>query len=114
MEAGKLRHRVTIQELTLTPDAHGGNIETWSDLATVWAKVEPAITRAASTWEFWTSQQLNISLAYIVTIRYLENINPLNRVKFGTRIFKIHAVINPSEGRRELQLMCEEVITSEE
>ena len=107
MQSGSLRHRVTIQALVNTPDAAGGNIETWVNVATVWAKVEPIRGR-----EFWAAQQANTSLDTVVTIRYLESITPLNRVKFGQRIFKIHTAINPLEGRRELQLMCEEVITS--
>ena len=107
MQAGSLRHRVTIQALVNTPDTHGGNIETWVDVATVWAKIEPIRGR-----EFWQAQQMNTALDTVVTIRYLGSINPLNRVLFGARRFKIHAVINPSEGRRELQLMCEELISS--
>ena len=107
MRAGQLRHRVILQALVNTPDAAGGNIETWVNVATVWGKVEPIRGR-----EFWAAQQANTSLDTVVTIRYLEGITPLNRVKFGARIFKIHTVINPLEGRRELQLMCEEVITS--
>lgn len=111
MEAGKLRHRVTIQALVNTPDTYGGNVESWVDVATVWAKVEPAATKRGAA-EFWQAQQINMSLAYVVTIRYLESITHLNRVKFGARYFNIHAVVNPLEGRRELQLMCEEVVTS--
>ena len=111
VQAGKLKHRVVIQSIVNIPDTYGGNVETWVDIATVWASVEPAATKRGAA-EFWQGQQLNMALAYVVTIRYLESITHIDRVKFGTRIFKIHAVINPSEGRRELQLMCEEVISS--
>jgi len=42
MKPGQLRERVTIQSLTRATDDQGGAVETWSDVATVWAMVRPA------------------------------------------------------------------------
>jgi SPP1 family predicted phage head-tail adaptor len=39
--AGSLRHRVTIQQLTISQDAFGGIVEAWTDLKTVWADISP-------------------------------------------------------------------------
>lgn len=38
MSCGKLRERVTIQSVTNTQDAQGGNVATPSTVATVWAE----------------------------------------------------------------------------
>jgi SPP1 family predicted phage head-tail adaptor len=107
VQAGKLRNQVVIQGLVNTPDDVGGNIESWVDIGTVWAQVRPLRGK-----EFWSAQQVNSSLDTVITIRYHENITTVNRIKFGDRIYKIHAVVNPEERREQLQLMCEEVVSS--
>lgn len=40
MEAGKLRHRVELQRVSVAPDSHGDQVKTWSTLAEVWADVQ--------------------------------------------------------------------------
>jgi len=42
MRAGEMDRLVTIRQVTVARDAVGGEVETWSDLAIVWAKVRPA------------------------------------------------------------------------
>jgi SPP1 family predicted phage head-tail adaptor len=39
--AGNLRHRVTFQSRSRTPDGAGGSTFTWGTPVTVWAEVEP-------------------------------------------------------------------------
>lgn len=41
IKAGQLRHRITLQVSTTTRDDYGGTIQTWADVATVWASVDP-------------------------------------------------------------------------
>lgn len=48
IQAGKLRHRITIQRETVTRDEYGSEVKTWDDLATVWASVEPLSPTAMS------------------------------------------------------------------
>lgn len=40
MRAGKLRHKVTIQNFITSRNDHGDEIEEWQDGATVWAEVK--------------------------------------------------------------------------
>ena len=37
----QLDRRITIQQVTKTPDRFGGEVETWTDLADVWASFRP-------------------------------------------------------------------------
>lgn len=37
MRAGALDRRVTLRHATITKDEYNANVETWADLATVWA-----------------------------------------------------------------------------
>jgi len=45
MEAGRLRHRVTIEEKVESRDAYGGERETWVEYAEVWAEKSPLVGR---------------------------------------------------------------------
>lgn len=46
MQAGKLRHRLRLQEFTSTRDSEGVLVEGWEEVDTVWASIEPASVRA--------------------------------------------------------------------
>lgn len=41
MRAGKIHRRVTIQRKSVSVSSSGEQVETWSDLATVWAQDKP-------------------------------------------------------------------------
>ena len=42
---GKLRHRISLQSVTLTSDGAGGSTESWAEVAELWAAIEPASAR---------------------------------------------------------------------
>ena len=105
MNAGKLRHRTTIQQLVNTDDGAGGSIETWQNVATVWAAIEPLRGN-----ERYTAQQVQSTLSHKVTIRYHEGVKPQMRLTYKGRIFDIEAVIDIEERHRWLELLCSEVV----
>ncbi|MGI6711877.1 MAG: phage head closure protein [Bacillota bacterium] len=106
MKAGKLRHRVTLQEFVEVVDEYGTPIGSgWQDVATVWAAVEPFKGE-----EYIQLQNTQAELTAKVTIRYLPGIKPAMRVLYGDRVFDIKSVIDPEERHRELQLMCVEKV----
>ena len=47
-------------------------------------------------------------MTHRVTIRHRDGVTPKMRLKFGTRILNIRAVINAGERNRTLELLCEE------
>lgn len=104
MRAGQLRHRVTIQAQTTTQDEYGQPVQTWSDVATVWASVEDLSGR-----EFFAAQQIAAEVTTRVTIRYRAGIEPDMRVIAGGRTLDIRSVQDPDGRRRQLVLMCREV-----
>ncbi len=105
IRAGELRHKVTIQNYTTSPNAVSEPVKTWADYATVWASIEPIRGK-----EFWDSQQVNAEITGKIKLRYLSGITSKMRVKYETRIFEILSVINPGEKNRELQLMVKESV----
>lgn len=109
--AGKLRHRIIIERATVSRLPSGGNKEDWLPYATVWAAVDTSSGREFSGREFFAAQQLNAEVTHRIRIRYRDGITPKDRVNFGGRIFRIETVINVQELKRELQLLCVEVVS---
>ena len=107
MEAGKLRHRLIIQRPPVVPvrDSTGAEVETWEPVSAVWGRVEPLSGR-----ELYAARQFNAEVSHRVTMRFAEGIIPTMRVLFGSRAFDVHAVLNPDERNRELQLACSEFV----
>lgn len=106
MRAGTLRHRVRIQQLVQTGDGMGGIMETWQDVAVVWAAVEPLQGR-----ELFEAQQVRAELSHRVRLRYRPDIAPKMRLIHKGRVFHIESVINRDERNRELVLLCAEEVT---
>ena len=104
MQAGRLRHRITIQEPVTARNSYGEAITTWTAVATVWASVEPLSGR-----EFFAAEHVQSEVTHRVRMRWQSGITPDMRVLFDGRVLTIDAVINYGERRTDLQLMCQEV-----
>lgn len=94
LNAGKLRQRITFQSRGSSVDAVGQTVETWSDVATVWAAVEPIRGR-----EFIEGLQTTGRVSHKFTIRKLASVNSKLRISYDSRIFGIESVI---EDRNEV------------
>lgn len=105
MQAGQLRHRVTLQTVTETRDAVGGLVESWATTATLWAAVEPLRGR-----EFFQARAEQAGVDTRIRTRYYGGIVPKQRLRWGSHTYDIEAVIEPDSRRRELHLMCSEVL----
>jgi SPP1 family predicted phage head-tail adaptor len=102
MDAGKLRHRVTIQAPTTGTDGAGGVTHTWATFATVWGWIEPLSAR-----RLFQAQQANSETTGIIHIRYVAGLLPTMRVKYGLRTFEIISII-PDEKKIEIQILYKE------
>jgi SPP1 family predicted phage head-tail adaptor len=103
MNAGRMRHRITIQQRANTPDTFGQPIESWADVATVWASVEPLQGR-----EFFAADQVNAEVTTRIRMRWRSGITAAMRVSFDSRLYDIQSVIVSREIHDEMQLMCTE------
>ena len=75
MRAGKLRHRVAIQEPVENKDVHGGITRTWRTVDTVWASVEPLSGR-----ELFEAQQINKRVTVRVGMRPYSGLTTKQRL----------------------------------
>lgn len=105
MKIGKLRNRITIEQVVETQDLDGSVLESWSFFVNAQASIEPISGR-----EYFAAQSTQAEVTHRITMRYLAGITPKMRIVYGTRIFEILSVINVQERNRELQLMCRESI----
>lgn len=108
IRAGALGQRITLQQRSIEQDVTGGQLSTWTDIATVWAEVMPLSGR-----ELITAQSINSETSHQITLRWQSAFaNPkalaAMRVVFNGRYFNITAAINEDEGNRILTLMATE------
>lgn len=107
MQAGQLKHVIDIQVALNSRDGYGASTQEWiTFLNRIRALVEPL-----SGKEFFAAQQVNAEITHSIKIRYRTGIKPAMQVKFGVRYFDIKSVIDIKEERREMYLMCVEVIS---
>lgn len=105
---GRLRQRVTIQQVTRDPDAAGQLIETWSTLYTVYAEV-----MGTGGDESLRGQQMEADVVTLIRIRYPRGgklPTPLMRVVVdGNRYLNIARVLDRDGNKSELYLHCKEM-----
>lgn len=102
--AGRLRHRIAIEDYVDSNDGGGGATRSWTTVAECWAEIQPI-----SADERWQAERLQMKISHRVTIRYREGISPGMRVVFDQRALRIQTIVNPAERNRSLILMCEEL-----
>lgn len=103
MQAGRLRHRVTLQQGTETLGAAGDVSRTWTDVATVWGEVRPMSGR-----EREIAGQLQSEETHTVRIRYRADVTPQMRLSWGGGTLHVVSVSADWTNARELVLRCAE------
>lgn len=104
MQAGKLRHRISIQELTKAIQDDGSVTRTWPVVATVSASVRPL-----RGTELFEAQQLKATGDHKVRLRHYAGLRPQNfRFRLGTRTLNIISVSNLDERGITDECLCRE------
>lgn len=97
---------IDIQIALNSQDSYGAPTQEWvTFLSRVRSLVEPLTGK-----EFFAAQKVDAEITHSVKIRYRTSIKPSMRLMFGTRYFDIKSVIDIKEERKEMHLMCTEVI----
>lgn len=110
MEAGRLKHRVTIQRPTRTVSPTSGEKRVaWPEGAagdTVYAEVRPRSAR-----ERLEAAQIDASGTYVVSMRYsiyTQNLSTDDRLLFNGKVLNITGIINVGERNVEIQALATE------
>ena len=124
---GEKRNRIRIITPAPVPDGQGGHAVTWVLKVAVWAR-ERALTGAeslrsaqvtavlTSVWEIWWRGDVSVKDRVLVGAPSLDIASCLAlsgpaRLAAGVRIVDIAALMDPTDARRELHLVCAEVQT---
>lgn len=105
MRAGRLRHRVTIQEPTRTRNERGAEVLSWSDVATVWAEVRTPYGR-----ERTVNEQTVAVLTHVVTMRFRRDLTPGYRLRWENRVFALLATPDPDNRKVMIVCQCQEIV----
>lgn len=97
IDPGRLRHEVALENATLSPDGMGGHTESWTEIATVFARIEPLDVES----RFGAGQTLETA-SHRFTIRYRADVASGMRFARADRTFEILTVHDPDETRRYL------------
>lgn len=104
MNAGDLRHRITIQRQHIDIDQTTGDRHVhWQDVVNVWAKISPVSVR-----EFVQNQQQQHQVNTRITIRYRKDIDTDCRLVHDGKIYNIIGILADAyTGKEYLTLACE-------
>lgn len=111
MKIGSMRHRITIQRYTATPDDGGGSVIVWQDVSDVFASILPSRAQ-----ESLFAEQMREVTSHLITIRYRPDLTHKDRLihtvyangGFQTRTFAIKGIKNVDNKNKFYQLACEE------
>jgi SPP1 family predicted phage head-tail adaptor len=105
MQAGKLRHRLTIQQPDMNEGTAGEELPNYSTFATVWGDVQPL-----SGSEGLQGRQATSEVTHKIIIRYHAGITSDMRITWNGRFFNLsQPPLNKDEHNREIELLCREV-----
>lgn len=112
MDIGKLDKRVTFQRRSSTLDDYGQQLDAFTDVATVWANVEPLGGR-----EKMMAMAMDSQLTHRVSVRYNTALLPpievaALRIQYptptGVRLFNITSAKDSYENRKHIIFECVE------
>ncbi|MDF3837149.1 phage head closure protein [Cupriavidus basilensis] len=103
MEAGKLNRLITIERRTGDRDLAGGaDPGGWVRVAKVWANIQ----KKSGLETIKSDTPISVVRASI-RIRYLTGIDAGMRIRHGSTIYAIKAVVSDEVRRRHVDLVCE-------
>jgi len=104
MQIGRLRHKVTIQNPVRVADGKGGETETWTDAANVWAEIAPISSR-----ERFYASQIDAEHTHKVIMRHTAALTSESRLLHDGRVLHVAgAPRNVDERNIMLEVWCKE------
>ena len=104
LRAGRLRHRIEIQQKTESRSALGDYIESWTSLTTVWGSVEPFQGN-----EQLLADQIDSRVTHRIILRYRNGIGDTAKFRFRNdgNIFNPINIINKEYRDWQLEILAE-------
>lgn len=103
IDPGAFRHEMALEEAALASNGTGGHAEVWTEIATLFARIEPLV----ATSRFGAGQTLE-AVSHRISLRYRNGVRSGMRFTRLGRIFEIVTVHDPDETGRYLICMARE------
>lgn len=103
IDLGALRHRIAVEENQPVRTSTGAFAPNWVQVAERWAAISPQSGR-----EFVAAKQVHAELTHIITVRGPLDVRPDMRLRLGSRVFDIIAVMDFEERHMEIKILCKE------
>lgn len=103
---GSLFHRFALEAPVRTPDGAGGATLTYALTSEVWG----SLTATGGT-KSAEAGRLAGTVTHTVWLRDGAGVTPAHRLRLGTRIFEIQAVLDHTGRQRFLECRCKETVT---
>lgn len=108
IQVGELNNRIKVQRRSATLGQLGHEIDSWSDIASVWARIRPVSGR-----ERIKMLGVEPELTHIIYIRYRDDLTPMIdmmscRIMSGNRIFNITNAFDLEEKKQFICFECVE------
>jgi head-tail adaptor len=97
----RLRHYIKFS--TILPD---GSFE---DVSSAFAEISPITDTSVKEFDEISFGHLLTEEYFLITTRYLRNLNSSMRIRFNDRIFAIKRIINPYELNHILKIIAQEL-----
>ncbi|WP_425286837.1 phage head closure protein [Nitratireductor soli] len=97
IDPGGFRNEMSLQQAVTTPDGTGGHDESWNEIATLFAAVEPL----AATARFGAAQE-HETVTHRITLRFRDDLQSGMRLVKQGRVFAVVNVHDPDETGRYL------------
>ena len=104
MEIASLNKRITIQELKLSINENGFEVEEWIPFKTVWAGVSNLHGR-----EYFDAAAIQMENTVKFTIRYLPGIDTAMRISFKDKYYNITSIDNIKYRNKFIEIKAMEV-----
>jgi len=104
VRSGDFNRRITIQRRSsATPNGFGQASQTWADVLSCWARIEPLSGR-----ELELAQATHAEVTHLVEILYRPGITAAMRAVYQGRVLNVLSVIDPDTAHITLELLCSE------
>jgi SPP1 family predicted phage head-tail adaptor len=88
----------------IVPDGGGGFTDDWEAFASVWVAIEPIGGSDA-----FGPDRLEARVRHRLVLRRRNDVAAGQRVQVGTRLFRIHTVLDEGPQAAAMTLLCEEL-----
>ncbi|MBP1920320.1 phage head closure protein [Youngiibacter multivorans] len=104
MTIGEMRHRITIQRVTISTNENGYEVETPEVIKEVWAKVANLHGK-----EYFAAKAVQADNTVKFTIRYMSGLDQSMQIHFQGKVYNITAIDNIKCRNEYIEIQAKEV-----